>query len=190
VVCELQRKINLNPVSIDRRIDAAADAACRTARRPDLLYVTLFQIVLVEIDEHQHADRDPACECARLSQIAGALASGYGVLPVVVIRYNPDRFSVGGGRGGGAAAVDRDDRLERLVSVVKRELNRPAPDDGDDETGTGYSFRLIQLYYDAPSVSGGGGGGGGGGAGGGVKFTDDGFEAEEDITRRVIDPCA
>jgi uncharacterized protein YlaI len=200
VICELQRKINLKPVAIDRRIDAAVDSACRTARRPDVLYVTLFRIVLVEIDENQHADRDSSCECSRLSELASAFASGFGILPVVVIRYNPDKFAIGG--GGAAAAVtvgrkrareegpSREERLERLVSVVKRELNRPPPSDDDAGGGTGYSFRLIQLFFDTFPFSSGGGGGGGGGSGSGVKFTDDGFEAEEDITRRIVDPCA
>jgi hypothetical protein len=206
VVCELQRKINLKPLSLDRRIDTAADSACRTARRPDVLYVTLSRIVLVEIDENQHADRDSSCECSRLSELANAFASSFGILPVVVIRYNPDKFTIGCRDAAAAVTVgrkrareegpSREERLERLVSVVKRELNRPPPSDDDVHAaggGTGYSFRLIQLFFDTLSftTSGSGGGGGGGGGGdGGVKFTDDGFEAEQDITRQIVDPCA
>jgi len=59
-----------------------------SARRPDILLDFGFRVVIVEIDEAQHADYDTTCEISRLNQIS--IDVGY--RQVVFIRFNPDDY--------------------------------------------------------------------------------------------------
>jgi hypothetical protein len=101
-------------------------------RRPDIFYQCLGHCVIVEVDENQHRNYNPSCECARISEIVGSL----GGFPVVFIRYNPDAIKW---KGKFVSGVSREKRLEMLVDVVKKELNAIF------ET---FTVRLIQLFYD------------------------------------------
>lgn len=159
VVCALKRTINLKPVSLDARL--AGSDACDTRRRPDILYETMGRLVIVEVDEKQHIDRESTCECARVSEIAGTA----GGTPVTIIRYNPDGFAV----CGRARPVSREVRMDYLTRVVRRELLRPVER---------YEVRLVQLFYKTydRTVS----------DHGDVNFD---FERVEDITT-VVDPLA
>ena len=57
--------------------------------RPDRVFEMEDKIVIVECDEHQHRDRECACEQIRMINIG----QGYGGLPVYFIRWNPDHYS-------------------------------------------------------------------------------------------------
>ncbi len=76
---------------------------------------------------------DESCECARISEIVGAI----GGKSVVFVRYNPDTVRYGGTVQSVAAA----ERIDLLVETVKQELKRAS---------TGFEVRLVQLWYDAP----------------------------------------
>lgn len=128
-----------------------------------VLYETMGRLVIVEVDEKQHIDRESTCECARVSEIAGTA----GGTPVTIIRYNPDGFAV----CGRARPVSREVRMDYLTRVVRRELLRPVER---------YEVRLVQLFYNTydRAVS-----------GNTIEDTDFNFERVEDITI-VVDPLA
>ena len=76
---------------------------------------------------------DESCECARISEIVGAI----GGKAVVFVRYNPDTVRF----GGTIHKVTAAERIDLLVDTVKYELqNAPST----------FSVRLVQLWYDGP----------------------------------------
>lgn len=58
-------------------------------RRPDLLLDMGSHIIVVEIDENQHADYDCSCENKRLMELSQDLQHR----PIVFIRFNPDDYT-------------------------------------------------------------------------------------------------
>jgi hypothetical protein len=88
--------------------------------------------VIVEVDENQHRGYEESCECARISEIVGAI----GGKAVVFIRYNPDNVRSSGSR----VTVTPAERIDLLVAAVKAELAR--------EHGA-FSVRLVQLWFDS-----------------------------------------
>ena len=104
-----------------------------TRRRPDIRFEMPTHDVIVEVDENQHRGYDESCECARISEIVGAI----GGKSVVFVRYNPDTVRYGGTVQSVAAA----ERIDLLVETVTEELKRAS---------TGFEVRLVQLWYDAP----------------------------------------
>lgn len=57
-------------------------------RRPDLLLDLGHQIIIVEIDEHQHNEYECACENKRLMELSQDVYHR----PIVFIRFNPDEY--------------------------------------------------------------------------------------------------
>ena len=75
------------------------------------------RILVIEIDEHSHDDRDSSCEARRLSEQFIALQTAVGVgatVPILFLRYNPDAYD--GGR------VSGEDRLAQVAAVGRRFL--------------------------------------------------------------------
>jgi len=58
-------------------------------RRPDLLLDMGSHIIIVEIDENQHADYDCSCEHKRLMELSQDLQHR----SIVFIRFNPDDYT-------------------------------------------------------------------------------------------------
>jgi len=58
-------------------------------RRPDLLLDMGTHIIIVEVDEHKHADYDCSCENKRLMELSQDLQHR----PIVFIRFNPDEYT-------------------------------------------------------------------------------------------------
>jgi hypothetical protein len=110
--------------------DYGLNPAC-TKRRPDIRFELPTHDVIVEVDENQHRGYEESCECARMSEIVGAI----GGKPVVFIRYNPDTVR----HNGQVRVVPAAERIDLLVDVVKRELVREP---------SAFSVRLVQLWYD------------------------------------------
>ena len=97
--------------------------------QPDLLCDLGDQVLMVEIDENQHATYDCSCENKRLME----LSRDIGHRPLVVIRFNPDKYvdahgvkhtSCFGVDGRGMVCVAKrkrdewDDRLACLRSTI------------------------------------------------------------------------
>lgn len=57
-------------------------------RRPDLLLDLGDQVLIIEVDENQHADYDCSCENKRVME----LSQDVGHRPIVFIRFNPDSY--------------------------------------------------------------------------------------------------
>ena len=57
-------------------------------KRPDLLLDLGYQIIIIEVDEHQHTKYDCSCENKRLMEMSQDL----GHRPIVFIRFNPDNY--------------------------------------------------------------------------------------------------
>jgi len=124
VVRHLKRNIDKVPI-----LDSNTPVSECSKRRPDIYYQCETHVVIVEVDEDQHRRYQPECECARICEIVGSIGGS----PVTIIRYNPDKIT----NNGRLVNIPRSERLEKLVDVVKSELN-PV-----------YNWRvkLIQLFY-------------------------------------------
>lgn len=110
--------------------DKTIDDGC-SKRRPDLRWDLPTQVIIVEVDEHQHKSYSEICECARNSQIVGDV----GGRPVRFIRYNPDTVR----HAGEIKKVDALERLSYLLEVLEDAIARPP---------LGFCVKLTQLYYD------------------------------------------
>jgi hypothetical protein len=106
-----------------------------TRKRPDIRFELATHDVIVEVDENQHRGYEESCECARISEIVGAI----GGKAVVFIRYNPDNVRSNGSR----VTVTPAERIDLLVATVKEELARE-----HDE----FSVRVVQLWFDSPDA--------------------------------------
>ena len=127
VVRHLRRTIELPLI-----YDESPGFEC-TRKRPDIRFETPTHDVIVEVDENQHRQYEESCECARISEIVGAL----GGKSVVFVRYNPDSVR----HGGKLHSVTAAERIDLLVETVNEELQRAS---------TEFEVRLVQLWYDAP----------------------------------------
>jgi hypothetical protein len=67
----------------DKRIQGGC-----SRRRPDLFLDMGLQVLMIEVDEHQHTDYNCSCETARKMQ----LSQDIGERPMVIIRFNPDEY--------------------------------------------------------------------------------------------------
>lgn len=56
-------------------------------RRPDIMVKLSDKVLIVEVDEYQHAHYDTTCEVARVNDLT--LDAG---CPVVIIHFNPDKY--------------------------------------------------------------------------------------------------
>ncbi len=129
----------------DRRV---ADGCSQ--RRPDLLCDMGTHVVVIEIDEDQHASYDTTCENKRLMEISRDLCHR----PLVFIRFNPDGYQNASGaqqpgcwrvNGFGACSISDaaqwTQRTEHLLEVVRKWLDTPT-----DKTLT-----VESLYFSNPS---------------------------------------
>ena len=69
--------------------DIVIDHGICGKERPDRVFEFADKIVILECDEHQHRDRQCACEQTRMVNIAQM----YGGMPVYFIRWNPDNYA-------------------------------------------------------------------------------------------------
>jgi hypothetical protein len=118
-------------VDVPFKYDESPGFEC-TRKRPDIRFEMDTHDVIVEVDENQHRGYEESCECARISEIVGAI----GGKAVVFIRYNPDNVRSNGSR----VTVTAAERIDLLVATVKAELAKC-----HDE----FSVRVVQLWFDA-----------------------------------------
>lgn len=65
---------------------------------PDLVWQLLDRWVIVEVDEHSHTKGNytPSCELQRVGNLVEAVHKVMGrVIPVLIIRFNPDAWDYG-----------------------------------------------------------------------------------------------
>lgn len=100
--------------------------------RPDFAYELPTHVVIVEVDEMQHARPGYGCDNARMLDVFGA----YGGLPVVFIRFNPDAFAL----GGQTKRVWMHARMAALKKQLRAALDAPPR----------HALIITRLYYDQP----------------------------------------
>jgi hypothetical protein len=135
VVRHLRRTID-----VPFKYDESPGFEC-TRKRPDIRFEMDAHDVIVEVDENQHRGYEESCECARISEIVGAI----GGKSVVFIRYNPDNVRCSGAR----VPVTASERIDLLVQTVSRELARGTGGHDSDDT---FSVRVVQLWYDSQNA--------------------------------------
>jgi hypothetical protein len=110
--------------------------------RADFLILLGGRVVLLEVDELQHMSDGYtlSCEMRRTVDIMSALLAGGNELPLVMIRYNPDAYSVDGRRVK-RPRKEREDVLLRVLAELAalREPGEPAPP----------PFQMLYMYYDS-----------------------------------------
>ena len=85
--------------------------------RIDFVIYRPNKIIILEVDENQHNyGYKVTCENRRISAILGAqLFNGNDVQTIIVIRYNPDKFT----RNGEPQKVTQKQRQEKLLGIIK-----------------------------------------------------------------------
>jgi hypothetical protein len=107
-----------------------AETACGRYR-PDFAFELTTHVVVVEVDEHQHAQLGYNCDTARMVDIYGA----YGGLPVKFIRFNPDEFQL----AGVATRLTMPTRLKTLHAELRAALAAPPT----------HALEIARLFYDS-----------------------------------------
>lgn len=129
--------------------DKIIQNAC-SKRRPDLLLDLGYQVIIVEVDENQHADYDCSCENKRIME----LSQDVGHRPIVFIRFNPDEYEKDGTTISSCWGCDKTglcvvkkskknewtDRLYVLEETISYWLS--------PENTTSKTIETIQLFYD------------------------------------------
>jgi hypothetical protein len=129
--------------------DKIIQNAC-SKRRPDLLLDLGYQVIIVEVDENQHADYDCSCENKRIME----LSQDVGHRPIVFIRFNPDEYEKDGTNITSCWGCDKNglcvvkkskknewiDRLHVLEETIRYWIN--------PENTTSKTIETIQLFYD------------------------------------------
>lgn len=100
--------------------------AC-SRRRPDVFIECYTHSIIIECDEEQH--KDYSCENRRVMDIF----QDAGNRPLVVIRFNPDSYTVNGNKVKSCFYINKQSyhsvnksewniRLQKLVTVIKKHL--------------------------------------------------------------------
>ena len=129
--------------------DKIVNGGC-SKRRPDLLLDLGYQVIIVEVDENQHADYDCSCENKRIME----LSQDVGHRPIVFIRFNPDDYEKDGTNISSCWGCDKNG----LCVVKKSKMNewtdrlRVLEDNINywvsPENTTSKTIETIQLFYD------------------------------------------
>ena len=105
----------------------------------DFAILTIWGVILLEVDEFQHAAYDPSCDVRRDFDSCASIALG-SQQKAVVLRYNPDAFKI----GGKTRYTTKKERQAKLIETIKSWENDPAPELG---------FARFFLFYDAEDDS-------------------------------------
>ena len=105
----------------------------------DFAILTVWGVILLEVDEFQHAAYDPSCDVRRDFDSCASIALG-SQQKAVVLRYNPDAFKI----GGKTRFTTKKKRQAKLIETIKSWQNDPAPELG---------FARFFLFYDAEDDS-------------------------------------
>ena len=85
--------------------------------RPDIYYDLGDRALIVEVDEHQHESYPESCEAKRMLEITMTVG-----VPVIFLRYNPDRYQ---DPDGITRRIGKPRRLKDLEERVLQWANRP-----------------------------------------------------------------
>jgi len=127
---EIRIKKMLETEGFDMIHDQVIDNSCYN-RRPDFRLKGLYNEVIIEVDEFQHARNNYNCECeiTRMKQIYFSA----GAPTMTFIRFNPDKYKTLDGSAG-LASIKRYNILTRLI---RQEV----------ELTAGNIYNGIKVYY-------------------------------------------
>jgi hypothetical protein len=128
-------------------LDKKVEDGC-SSRRPDCIADFGEFLVIIEVDERQHSDRETMCENKRLMELSVDLDHR----PIVLIRFNPDGYKNGmervvtpwkAGEDGIMRIVKKrqaewDARLISLKTTISEWCSK----------GTQKTIEIIHMYYD------------------------------------------
>ena len=100
--------------------------------RPDFVWELPGHVVIGEVDEFQHGYPGYECENKRMLDVWNS----YGGMPVVMLRWNPDAFKL----GGITRKVSWEKRLQLFKEMLIKCLASPGP----------HLFTVHRLFYDNP----------------------------------------
>lgn len=115
-------------MSVDKRVPESCDG-----ERPDFLFDLQSRFLIIECDENQHMHISQDCERLRMINIGQSL----GGVPVVFIRYNPDKYRDGDGTFG---IVSKRRRLSKLVEMAKHVKTEWEPNKPDQLVFVSYMY--------------------------------------------------
>jgi len=149
--CAVAEYIKTEFSDVDWIIDKVVNGGC-SKRRPDLLLDMGYQVIIVEVDEHQHKPYDTTCDIARIND----LFTDVGDRPIILIRFNPDKYvkkdgttvpSCWGIHKNGICALKNDKRtewqhrLECLKNQIYYWVNKP-------ENEHAKPIETVLMFYD------------------------------------------
>ena len=106
----------------------------------DWIITTIWGIIILEVDEHQHSSYPASCDVRRDFDTYASIALGSGH-KVAILRYNPDAFRMDGKN----VRVAAKERQRRLVEVLRDWI-------ADDPVPSLPLARFF-IYYDGQSGS-------------------------------------
>ena len=112
--------------------------------KPDFTFDFGTHIVIVELDEHQHEyySATPRCDMLRTANIIGGyVTADIGLLPVHLIRINPDKFTVAG--------VQKDIPIETRLRVLQARLGLALIQEGTNN----HRVVIEKLFFDQDAES-------------------------------------
>ena len=128
--------------------DKKINGGC-SKRRPDMYIDFGYQVVIIEIDEHQHRKYDCTCENKRIMEISQDI----GHRPLVIIRFNPDEYTKINEKVGscwkynklGLCVVNRSKEKEwnMRLKVLGEQIKYWS------ENSTDKTVEVIHLFYDS-----------------------------------------
>jgi hypothetical protein len=106
----------LEKEGIDFKREHQVSFSCNggTFCRIDYLYINKGVIFAIENDEHQHEGYPLSCETKRMVDVKSVFVQDGNDLPLVWIRYNPDKFSKGETKG----KINKKDRVKEIVKLM------------------------------------------------------------------------
>jgi hypothetical protein len=119
-------------IDFKREHHVSFDCLGGTYCRLDFVVIINGKVVVIEVDEEQHATYGVSCDVGRMVNLCSALLLDGNELPVLIVRYNPHAYDVDGIR----RKTPRKDREAALINVVQRSTEA-------DFTG----LQIQYMYY-------------------------------------------
>jgi hypothetical protein len=148
VMCAKQKRVKafldsneFDYISYDRMIDKGSCGK----ERPDFLFDCVSYRICLEVDEHQHGDKDNECERIRMINISQTNG-----IPTLFIRWNPDKYKPLEGH------AEKDSNI-RLDALKKELLYWGAPMKNKENDikylpTEGFCF-CVYMYYNFDDVN-------------------------------------
>ena len=138
------------PPVFDRAVDRTA---CGSRRRPDVYFDLLTHVLIVEIDEEQHRSYNKMRDNERTME----LSKNVGGRPIVMIRFNPDKYKCDGvshpssftySKTGVCEVRDANEwksRCDTLMDTIHHQLRLTFEENRVPDK----ALEVIKLYYDS-----------------------------------------